>query len=416
MTLTGTRRPAPADRRAQITEAAAVAFGHRGYHAVGMADIAAAVGISGPALYRHFPNKYALFAHTALREMQCLVEAGRAAADGDGSAGSAGELERVVRAIARTTIAHRSHGSLYRWEGRFLEPADREVLRQDTKALRALVATPLLAGRPELGERDATLLAAGTLAVLASVSNHRIALAGEALTELLVGAARRVLAVDLPPGPVGPPSPPWHPGLRPASKGERLVTEALKAFEQQGYHQATLEEIGRAVGLNASSVYRYFPTKAALLSAGFHRAAHQLGAVTEAALAEATDARTALGGLAAAYVRLWFLRPEVMTVYFAEAAHVPDADREELRQAQRDHVEEWVHLVRELEPGLSAIEARLRVHAALNVVVDVGRLVRFDRRPEARARVETLMVAVLLDPTPVTAGPSHPAQTEETDR
>jgi AcrR family transcriptional regulator len=416
VTLTPTRRLAAADRRAQITEAAAVAFGHRGYHAVGMADIAAAVGISGPALYRHFPNKYALFAHTALREMQALVEAGRAAASPASAGGADDELERVVRAISRTTIAHRAHGSLYRWEARFLEPADREVLRHETKALRSLVATPLLAVRPELGERDATLLAAGALAVLASVSSHRITLTGDALTELLVGAARRVLAADLPRGPVGPPSPPWHPGLRPSSKGERLVTEALKAFEQQGYHQATLEEIGRAVGLNASSVYRYFPTKAALLSAGFQRAAHQLSAVTEAALAEATDARTALGALAAAYVRLWFLRPEVMTVYFAEAAHVPEADREELRQAQRDHVEEWVHLVRELEPGLNAIESRVRVHAALNVAVDIGRLVRFDRRPEARARVETLMVAVLLDPTPVTAGPSLPRPTEETDR
>lgn len=115
-------------------------------------------------------------------------------------------------------------------------------------------------------------------------------------------------------------------------------------------------------------------------------------------------------------MRLWFLRPEVMTVYFAEAAHVPDPDREELRQAQRDHVEEWVHLVREVAPSVSAIEARVRVHAALNVVVDVGRLVRFDRRSEARARVEALMLAVLLDPPSVTAGPPPPAPTEETDR
>lgn len=64
MSQTGTPRRRPADRRRLIIDAAAVAFSDGGYHAVRLDDIADAVGISTPALYRHFPNKYALFAET----------------------------------------------------------------------------------------------------------------------------------------------------------------------------------------------------------------------------------------------------------------------------------------------------------------------------------------------------------------
>ena len=57
-------RTRPKNRKAQIAAAAAEAFSERGYHAVGIDEIAAKVGISGPALYRHFPTKYALFVYT----------------------------------------------------------------------------------------------------------------------------------------------------------------------------------------------------------------------------------------------------------------------------------------------------------------------------------------------------------------
>jgi AcrR family transcriptional regulator len=52
------REPAPnTPRRQQILAAAAELFAHRGYHGVGIDDIGAAVGISGPGVYRHFRSK-----------------------------------------------------------------------------------------------------------------------------------------------------------------------------------------------------------------------------------------------------------------------------------------------------------------------------------------------------------------------
>lgn len=49
-----------ANRREQIMAAAAELFAHHGFHGVGIDDIGAAVGISGPALYRHFRSKDAM--------------------------------------------------------------------------------------------------------------------------------------------------------------------------------------------------------------------------------------------------------------------------------------------------------------------------------------------------------------------
>jgi AcrR family transcriptional regulator len=47
-------------RRTQLLTAAERLFAERGFLAVRLEDIGAAAGVSGPAIYRHFPNKEAL--------------------------------------------------------------------------------------------------------------------------------------------------------------------------------------------------------------------------------------------------------------------------------------------------------------------------------------------------------------------
>ena len=76
-------RTRPKNRKAQIAAAAAEAFSERGYHAVGIDEIAAKVGISGPALYRHFPTKYALFVYTVNNLTQALLDASDPAVHGN---------------------------------------------------------------------------------------------------------------------------------------------------------------------------------------------------------------------------------------------------------------------------------------------------------------------------------------------
>jgi AcrR family transcriptional regulator len=54
------RSQAKSDRRSQLIAAAERLVAERGYLAVRLEDIGAAAGVSGPAIYRHFPNKEAL--------------------------------------------------------------------------------------------------------------------------------------------------------------------------------------------------------------------------------------------------------------------------------------------------------------------------------------------------------------------
>jgi AcrR family transcriptional regulator len=51
---------APLSRRAQILEVAAELFAEHGFHGVSIADLGAACGFSGPALYKHFRSKQAI--------------------------------------------------------------------------------------------------------------------------------------------------------------------------------------------------------------------------------------------------------------------------------------------------------------------------------------------------------------------
>ncbi|WP_299960412.1 TetR/AcrR family transcriptional regulator [uncultured Modestobacter sp.] len=72
-------------RREQILRAAAQLFAERGSRAVGVDDVGAAVGVTGPAIYRHFASKDAMLAEMLLRISERLLAGGteRIAAAGD---------------------------------------------------------------------------------------------------------------------------------------------------------------------------------------------------------------------------------------------------------------------------------------------------------------------------------------------
>ncbi|MGW6035118.1 TetR/AcrR family transcriptional regulator [Gordonia terrae] len=70
------RNERKAMRRRELLAAAAVMFAERGFTAVRLDDLGAAVGISGPALYRHFQNKEAVLSELLVGVSQHLLEAG----------------------------------------------------------------------------------------------------------------------------------------------------------------------------------------------------------------------------------------------------------------------------------------------------------------------------------------------------
>ncbi|MEV6324236.1 TetR family transcriptional regulator [Nocardia sp. NPDC051787] len=382
-------RRRPKDRKVQIIRAAARAFSERGYYPVGVDEIAAEVGISGPALYRHFTNKYALLVAAAEEGARHLLTVARAA--DDVRLDPAQRLDALIRAISEHTIEIRREAGLYRWERRYLERDDRVRIKKIYDDLNNTLAEPIALLRPAAPPADVAMLAAGVLSAIASIAAHRTALSSARLLPLLHELAWAVLRTELPAAPAEPdPAQPAR-GIPVTSKREQLLTEAIRIFGRQGYHEASIEEIGAAVGINASSVYRYFASKSDLLAAAFYRTGDRLAIAITEALAEATSREDAARRLADRYAKLSFAMPEIMPVYYAEFSNLPQSEQQKLRAIQRQNVLEWANLL-DGDP----VEARFRVHAAIGQVIDVGRLIRFDSRPAQLARVTALMDAVLL--------------------
>ncbi len=62
------------------------------------------------------------------------------------------------------------------------------------------------------------------------------------------------------------------PSPRRELKRKALLKAAVAAFNRQGYHQTSLEEIGEQLGMTKAALYYYFPSKAALLATCFDQA------------------------------------------------------------------------------------------------------------------------------------------------
>ncbi|MEV0274273.1 TetR family transcriptional regulator [Hamadaea sp. NPDC050747] len=379
----------PKDRKDRIALAGAELFCERGYHRVSVDEIAAVVGISGPAVYRHFPNKYAILVH-ATRDVAGALLA--ATADPHGTTAE-GILDEQLGALAGVAVAKRRVAGLYQWERRYLTPEHRQEFAAMLATLVSRLADPLRDLRPDLTAGQSEFLVNAALSAFGSVSVHRATTAGT--EQLLTRVAWTLLRADAPQPPAPEPTAPDAAPVRPASRRELLLSEAIRLFHHQGYHAVAVEDIGRAAGMQASSVYRYFPSKADLLAAAYYRATDRLSGATTAAIAEAKDPADALNRVVHAYVAFAFGQSDLVAVYLAENNNLPDEDRHQLRGAQRAHVEEWVRLVVAVRPDMPVADARVLVHAVLNVITDIGRLGRFDRATGYDVQTARLALAVL---------------------
>ncbi|WP_439029307.1 TetR/AcrR family transcriptional regulator [Gordonia terrae] len=384
---TGTPRRRPADRRRLIVDAAARAFSDGGYHAVRLDDIAEAVGISAPALYRHFPNKYALFAETTAELATGLRGVLDTVPDGGPD-----ELHALVHAITATSFDNRRRGGLYRWESRYLEPRDAALVRDVVVHQHRRIRAAARRLRPSLGDADANLLAAAMISVAASPTTHRAALPARDATSLMSGAALGLLDIDLPGQPMRPQL--TAGGLAPAARREVILTEAINLFAARGFRDVTIEDIAHAAGLPASGVYRHFPSKVAILEASFWRAGDRVATVISEALAASTTPREAIVEMLGRYVRLSCTTTDLITIYETEIGHTTPEARGALRNQQCIVVDEFATWVTRDRTDLTLPQARFLVHAALNVVADLSR-----QSPQpSPARIEALASRLLLGP------------------
>ncbi|MGH3433970.1 MAG: TetR/AcrR family transcriptional regulator [Thermocrispum sp.] len=381
----------PRDRKEQLAAVAAELFCQRGYHEVGITDIAAAAGITGPALYRHFNDKQAILAHVVLLAIEQLTATTQLSPDG-AAAPAPDQVDTMLHSLARLSVERRDISALWRWERRNLSAeAQREVRHRSTELVAGWTRT-LRAARPELSEPDAAMLCWAGLSVFGSVAVHSTRLSRRRYVDLLVAAARGVVHRTLP-EPGAPAAQPPTPVLQP-SRREVLVIEASRLFGERGFHEVSMEDIGSAAGISGPSVYRHFPSKTAVFMAAASRVAERLAAGRARVAATAATELEALRGLVRSYVETMVDSADLMSVG-REIRALSEADRTELRRVQRDYVAEWVRLLVAVRPDLTPVEARVVVHMGLTIVNDLIRTGPVMRRENLAEELAVVMATAL---------------------
>ncbi len=114
-------------RREQILETAAELFAAKGFHGVSVGEIGRACGISGPALYKHFPSKDAVLAAMLVDISQRLLDEGRARVAG--AADAADAIDALIGWHTDFALRHRSLIVVQDRDWQSLPPQAREQVR-----------------------------------------------------------------------------------------------------------------------------------------------------------------------------------------------------------------------------------------------------------------------------------------------
>ncbi|MYY06921.1 MULTISPECIES: TetR/AcrR family transcriptional regulator [unclassified Streptomyces] len=384
---TGDRATAtrPRNRRQLIVEAAGRVFSERGYHTASMEEVASAVGITAAALYRHFPNKYALFAECA----DVMVD-GLVAALDEVPPGAA--LTDVLLPLARITVAHRASGGVYRWEARYLSREDRRRL---AAKFGRLVERVDEAVRREHPLPDDRLRALAALGAIASITMHHTSIAQRRAEDLLLASALDVASCD--PSAGRPAARPVELPVQPVPRTRRaqILAASVPLFARDGFASVTNGQIAQAVGLTPSALYRHYPGKIDILAAACLQAAGLLAQGVEQSLRGVAGPHEAIVALAATYVAYSFEHTELNSVAEAEVAGLPADLRRPLVLAQREHIAVWEQQLRLARPELDPRQARVLVHAGFGVAVEAGRGLRWRDSHGHRQAVTALVVSAL---------------------
>ncbi|MEU6368227.1 TetR/AcrR family transcriptional regulator [Streptomyces sp. NPDC046931] len=180
------------------------------------------------------------------------------------------------------------------------------------------------------------------------------------------------------------------------TRREQILKEAARLFAERGFHGVGVDEIGAAVGISGPGLYRHFAGKDAMLAELLVGISGQLltGARRRVAEAEGNspdrDAGAVLDSLIEGHIDFALDDRPLITLHDRELDRLRDSDRKLVRQLQRQYVELWVEIVREVYPGLAEPTARSAVHSVFGLLNSTPHLGRPGSLPGRGATAELL--------------------------
>lgn len=366
-------------------------FEQLGYHNVSMDDIAAAVGVTGPALYRHFPSKHEVLVQ-AVNEQVSSIE--RMAAqvlleDCDDYA----RFEAFLDGLARLVLdVHQV--LLWKRERAHLAAGEQEALRLRLRNVTDQTARIIRGLRPDLLDADAQLLSWVLQSMYSGTDQFRRGMDRNDLAHALAPMARAAMSVDLDSAPLVGDR--MRSGYVPAPAGrrERLLEAATELFYRHGYRAVSVEDIAAASRTAIATVYQLVSTKADLLNAILARGSDGIKYVTAHRLASACE--SPLETIVNTYVEI-ACGPHVraLQILASDLVYLDEHAQQALRSSTREYVEEWERALSDERPDLSEAQARARVHTAITVIGETVRITSVRRRPNVQGEMRLLATAIL---------------------
>lgn len=188
--MSRTTTPVPsrrAGRREAILDAATTLFSTRGYADTGIDDIGEAVGITGPAVYRHFKSKQELLLATLDRAVE---HAGAIGPIVDSEARSPEDALRLrVELTVRACIDERALAVLYWQESRNLPSGPRRRLERRQREMIEEFAQSLILVRTDLTPSEARMAVHAAASLMRGVATRESTLDDPTMQRLLSSMA-----------------------------------------------------------------------------------------------------------------------------------------------------------------------------------------------------------------------------------
>lgn len=175
------------------------------------------------------------------------------------------------------------------------------------------------------------------------------------------------------------------------TRREQILKEAARLFAARGFHGVGVDEIGAAVGISGPGLYRHFPGKDAMLAELLVGISGSLLTGGKRRVAEsAGEPEAVLDSLIEGHIDFALDDRPLITLHDRELDRLRDTDRKLVRQLQRQYVELWVEVVREVYPGLAEPAARSAVHSVFGLLNSTPHLGRSGTLPGRGATARLL--------------------------
>jgi AcrR family transcriptional regulator len=152
------------------------------------------------------------------------------------------------------------------------------------------------------------------------------------------------------------------------SRREQILEVAAGLFAERGFHGVSIADLGAACGFTGPAIYKHFRSKLAILAEMLVSISEVLLREGRRRVREADDDELALAALVDWHVSFALDHKALIVVQDRDWSALPVEAREKVRTTQLAYVEVWVATLRSLHPGLSAEQARARVHAGFGLI------------------------------------------------